>query len=41
MGGSVFTNNSKSNQNQRPEVEFLLEAIKKIEKELNDLKNKD
>ena len=32
---------SKSNQNQRPEVEFLLDAIKKIEKELNELKNKD
>ncbi len=41
MGGSVYTNNSKSNQNQRPEVEFLLDAIKKIEKELNELKNKD
>ena len=40
QGGSYYTNNSKSNQNQRPEVEFLLEAIKNIEKELNELKNK-
>ncbi len=41
MGGSVYTNNSKSNQNQRPEVEFLLEALKKMEQELNNLKKKD
>ena len=39
MGGSYFTNNSKSNQNQRPEVEFLLEAINNIAAELEKLKN--
>ncbi len=39
MGGSYFTNNSKSNQNQRPEVEFLLEAINNIAVELEKLKN--
>ena len=39
MGGSFYTNNSKSNQNQRPEVEFLLDAINKIAEELDKLKN--
>ena len=28
----------KSNQNQRGEVEFLIDAIKKIQDELNNLK---
>ncbi len=38
MGGSYYANNGKSNQNQRDEVEFLLEAVKNIEKELQNLK---
>ncbi len=35
-GGSVYTDNNqnKSNQNQRSEVDMLLDAIKKIENEL-------
>ena len=38
--GGPFTDNEqgKSNQNQRDEVEFLLDAVKKIEQELNNLK---
>ncbi len=40
-GGSYYTNNSKSNQNQRPDVEFLLDALKKMQDELNKLKNKE
>ena len=39
--GGPFTDNEsgKSNQTQRDEVEFLLDAVSKIEKELNNLKN--
>ena len=39
-GGSVFTDNNqnKSNQNQRPEVDFLMDAMKKMEKELERIK---
>lgn len=38
--GGPFTDNEqgKSNQTQRDEVEFLLDAVKKIEQELNNLK---
>ena len=38
--GGPFTDNEqkKSNQNQRCEVEFLIDAIKKIQDELNNLK---
>ncbi len=39
QGGSVFTDNGKSNQNQREEVEFLLDAVAKLKKELENLKN--
>ena len=39
--GGPFTDNEigKSNQTQRDEVEFLLDAVAKIEKELKNLKN--
>lgn len=39
--GNPFTDNnqSKSNQTQRPEVEFLLDAVQKMQEELNNLKN--
>lgn len=40
-GGSYFANNSKSNQNQRDEVEFLLDAVAKIQRELNNFKKKN
>ena len=38
--GGPFTDNEqkKSNQNQRGEVEFLIDAIKKIQDELDNLK---
>ena len=39
-GGSPYTNNGKSNQNQRMEVDYLLEAVKKMEEELEKLRNK-
>jgi len=39
-GGSYFANNGKSNQNQRDDVELLFEAVNRIQKELNDLINK-
>ncbi len=39
MGGSFYANNGKSNQNQRAEVDFLLDAVVKIEKELENIKN--
>ncbi len=39
--GHFTTNTNKSNQTQREEVDFLLDAIDKIYKELNDLKNKE
>lgn len=39
MGGGPFTTyNNKSNQNQREEVDFLLDAIDKIYQELNNIK---
>lgn len=38
-GGSYYQGNSKSNQNQRDEVEFLLDAINKLQKELQNIKN--
>ena len=37
-GGSFYQNNGKSNQNQRNEVDFLLNAIKKLQEELEALK---
>ena len=40
QGGSPFTTDSNiSNQNQRQEVDFLLDAIDKIYEELNNIKN--
>lgn len=38
--GGPFTDNEvgKSNQTQRDEVEFLLDAVEKIQRELNNLK---
>ena len=40
-GGSVYEGSSKSNINQRAEVDFLLEQVRKLQKELESLKNKD
>ena len=40
-GYGPYDNTNKSNQNQRPEVEFLLDAVQKISKELEELKNKN
>ena len=37
-GGPFTTNNNTSNQNQRSEVDFLLNAIDKIYEELNNIK---
>ena len=39
--GGPFTDNEqgRSNQNQRYEVDFLIDAISKLEKELNNLKS--
>lgn len=37
-GGSPYTN-GKSNQTQREEVEYLLKAVSKLEKELETIKN--
>lgn len=37
-GGSYYANGGKSNQNQRLEVDFLLEAVNKLQKELENLK---
>lgn len=41
-GGSCFTDNenNKSNQNQRAEVDFLIDIVKKMQDELNNLKSK-
>ncbi len=36
-GGSHYTSGEKSNQNCRNDVEYLLEAVKRIEKELEKL----
>ncbi len=39
-GGSPFTTQKKmSNQTQRDEVDFLLDALEKMQKELNSFKN--
>lgn len=38
-GGSYYKNNGKSNQNQRDEVEFLLDAVARLQRELEQLKN--
>lgn len=42
-GGSPFIDNeqNKSNQNQREEVDFLMDAIMKMQKELNNLKTEE
>lgn len=37
--GPYTTNNNKSNQTQRSEVDFILQEIQKIEKELQNIKN--
>ena len=37
-GGSYYPNNQKSSQTQRTEVDFLLQAVKKLEEELEALK---
>ncbi len=39
-GGSYYTN-GKSNQNQRPEVDFLIDAVIKLQKELQNIKNSE
>ena len=41
-GGSYYTdnNNNKSNQNQRQEVDLLIEAVAKMQRELQNIKNK-
>ncbi len=38
-GGSVYTDNNqnKSNQNQRDEVDFLMNAVKKMQEKLEDI----
>ena len=38
-GGPYTTDNNVSNQNQRGEVDFLLNSIDKIYRELNNMKN--
>ena len=38
-GGPYTTDNNVSNQNQRGEVDFLLNSIDKIYRELNDMKD--
>lgn len=40
-GGTFYTDNNqnKSNQNQRQEVDFLLETVEKMQKELEKIKN--
>ncbi len=40
-GGPFTTDSNRSNQNQREEVDFLLDAIDKIYKELNELKKEE
>lgn len=41
QNGNPFTDNNqgKSNQTQRPEVDFLMDAIKKIQDELGNMKD--
>lgn len=43
QGGNPFTDNNqgKSNQNQRSEVDFLMDAVKKLQEELNNIKSND
>lgn len=38
-GGSPYINNGKSNQNQRKEVDYLLDAVSKMQIELEKIKN--
>ena len=40
-GGSPYTDNEnhKSNQNQRNEIEFLLDALNKMQQELDKMRN--
>ena len=40
-GHGVYDDTNKSNQNQRPEVEFLLEAVQKMQQELENLKKEE
>lgn len=40
-GGSYYRNGGKSNQTQREEVDFLLDAVLNIERELKNLKKED
>lgn len=40
-GGSFYKNNGKSSQTQRTEVDFLLDAVKKLQEELEALKKDD
>ena len=37
-GGSPYANGSRSNQNQRPEVDFLMDAVRKLQEELENIK---
>ena len=37
-GGSFYANNTKSNQTQRVEVDFLLDAVSRLQRELENLK---
>lgn len=38
-GGSYYANNTKSNQYTRDEIEFLLDAVSKLQRELENIKN--
>lgn len=40
-GGTIFTDNyqNKSNQNQRQEVDMLIDAVTKMQRELENIKN--
>ncbi len=38
-GYGPYDETNKSNQNQRPEVEFLIDAVQKITQELEEIKN--
>ena len=38
-GGAFTTDSNKSNQTQRDEVDFILQELKKIERELQNMKN--
>lgn len=38
-GGSYYANNSRSNQTQRAEVDFLLDAVQRLQQELQNIKN--